>query len=137
MRSYRAKPCVGWLKENKLKPWQQDMWCIPQVDGTYVARMEELSLISTQRKPDPQTASGLLLTKGQPGLIGEVRQPIAAACTWATSALRLRIPAQWHYEPYSAVFLDAHRPWRTGERSPGTTHRAGTLPNACGELSGR
>ena len=30
------------LKENQLKPWQQDMWCIPQVDGTYVARMEDV-----------------------------------------------------------------------------------------------
>src|SRR5262249_26853857 len=28
------------LKENRLKPWQQDMWCIPQVDGNFVARME-------------------------------------------------------------------------------------------------
>jgi hypothetical protein len=25
-------------KENQLKPWQQNMWCIPHVDGTYVAR---------------------------------------------------------------------------------------------------
>ena len=40
------------LKENKLKPWQQDMWCIPQVDGTYVARMEDV-LISTQRNRIP------------------------------------------------------------------------------------
>src|SRR3972149_2425087 len=25
------------LAENELKPWRKDMWCIPQVDGTYVA----------------------------------------------------------------------------------------------------
>jgi hypothetical protein len=44
--------------ENELKPWRQDMWCIPQVDGEYVARMEDvLDLSPTQ-------------------LIGEVRQPI-------------------------------------------------------------
>jgi len=30
------------LNENQLKPWRQDMWCIPQVDGTYVARMEDV-----------------------------------------------------------------------------------------------
>ena len=30
------------LAENELKPWRQDMWCIPQVDGTYVARMEDV-----------------------------------------------------------------------------------------------
>ena len=40
------------LKENKLKPWQQDMWCIPQVDGTYVARMEDVLDLYAE-KPDP------------------------------------------------------------------------------------
>lgn len=28
------------LKENQLKPWQQNMWSIPQVDGNIVARMK-------------------------------------------------------------------------------------------------
>ena len=27
------------LKENDLKPWRRDMWCIPKVDAEYVARM--------------------------------------------------------------------------------------------------
>ena len=30
------------LAENHLKPWRKDMWCIPQVDGEYVARMEDV-----------------------------------------------------------------------------------------------
>src|SRR5215475_14358970 len=30
------------LAENDLKPWQKKMWCIPQVDGEYVARMEDV-----------------------------------------------------------------------------------------------
>src|SRR4051812_37410076 len=30
------------LAENDLKPWRRDMWCIPEVDGTYVARMENV-----------------------------------------------------------------------------------------------
>jgi len=30
------------LTENELKPWQKHMWCIPQVDGAYVARMEDV-----------------------------------------------------------------------------------------------
>ena len=30
------------LAENHLKPWRKDMWCIPQIDGTYVARMEDV-----------------------------------------------------------------------------------------------
>ena len=28
--------------ENDLKPWRRDMWCIPEVDGEYVARMEDV-----------------------------------------------------------------------------------------------
>src|SRR3954453_5352490 len=28
------------LDEDDLKPWQRKMWCIPKVDGSYVARME-------------------------------------------------------------------------------------------------
>jgi len=27
------------LEENDLKPWRKEMWCIPKVDGEYVARM--------------------------------------------------------------------------------------------------
>ena len=30
------------LAENELKPWRKDMWCIPQIDGNYVARMEDV-----------------------------------------------------------------------------------------------
>src|SRR5215204_6816490 len=29
------------LTENALKPWREEMWCIPQVDGEFVARMED------------------------------------------------------------------------------------------------
>src|SRR5882724_12835771 len=30
------------LAENDLKPWRRDMWCIPKIDGEYVARMENV-----------------------------------------------------------------------------------------------
>ena len=30
------------LKDNKLKPWQRKMWCIPSVDATFVTRMEDV-----------------------------------------------------------------------------------------------
>jgi hypothetical protein len=30
------------LAQNDLKPWRQDMWCIPQVDDEYAARMEDV-----------------------------------------------------------------------------------------------
>ena len=40
------------LAANELKPWRQDMWCIPEVDGTYVARMEDV-LDLYAKTPDP------------------------------------------------------------------------------------
>src|ERR1700746_370784 len=41
------------LAENALKPWRRDMWCIPRVDGEYVARMEDvLDLYAEARDPD-------------------------------------------------------------------------------------
>src|SRR3984885_14916614 len=40
------------LAEDDLKPWRRDMWCIPQVDGTYVARMEDvLDLYAEEADP--------------------------------------------------------------------------------------
>ena len=40
------------LAENDLKPWRKDMWCIPQVDGEYVARMEDvLDLYAEEPNP--------------------------------------------------------------------------------------
>ncbi len=40
------------LAENDLKPWRKDMWCIPQVDGEYVARMENVLDLHAEA-PDP------------------------------------------------------------------------------------
>jgi transposase len=30
------------LAENELKPWRQKMWCVPKIDGEYVAHMEDV-----------------------------------------------------------------------------------------------
>ena len=40
------------LTENDLKPWRRDMWCVPQVDGEYVARMEDVLDLYAE-EPDP------------------------------------------------------------------------------------
>src|SRR6202451_4842151 len=43
------------LAEDDLKPWLRKMWCIPQVDGTYVARMEDvLDLYAAEDDPRRQ-----------------------------------------------------------------------------------
>jgi hypothetical protein len=36
-----------------LGPWRRDMWCIPEVDGTYVARMEDVLDLYAET-PDPK-----------------------------------------------------------------------------------
>jgi hypothetical protein len=41
------------LAENDLRPWRKDMWCIPHVDGEYVARMENVLDLYAEA-PDPK-----------------------------------------------------------------------------------
>ena len=95
------------LAENDLKPWRKDMWCIPQVDGEYVARMEDVLDLYAEA-PDPKRPV-VCFDESPTQLIGEVRQPIPAA------------PGQLERYDYEYrregtvnlfVFLDAHRPWR-------------------------
>jgi transposase len=41
------------LAENALKPWRQKMWCIPRVNGEFVARMEDVLDLYAEA-PDPK-----------------------------------------------------------------------------------
>src|SRR5258706_9961238 len=94
------------LAENHLKPWRKEMWCIPQIDGTYVARMEDVLDLYAET-PDLKRPV-VCFDESPTQLIGEARQPILA------------MPGQ--LERYDCeyrrngtanlfVFLDAHRPW--------------------------
>lgn len=95
------------LKENQLKPWPQDMWCIPQVDGNYVARMEDVLDLYAEA-PDPNRPV-VCFDESPMQLIGEVRQPIPAAPGQ---------PRRYDYEYRRNgtvnlfVCVDAHGPWR-------------------------
>jgi len=62
------------LAENDLKPWRKDMWCIPQVDAEYVARMEDVLDVYAE-EPDPKCPV-VCFDESPTQLIGEVRQPI-------------------------------------------------------------
>ena len=62
------------LAEKELKPWQKDMWCIPKVDGGYVARMEDVLDLYAE-EPDPQYPV-VCFDESPTQLIGEVREPI-------------------------------------------------------------
>src|SRR5580658_7809302 len=64
------------LAENDLKPWRKDMWCIPKVDGEYVARMEDVLDLYAET-PDPNRPV-VCFDESPVQLIGEVRQPIPA-----------------------------------------------------------
>ena len=64
------------LAENDLKPWRKDMWCIPQVDAEYVARMEDVLDLYAE-EPDPERPV-VCFDESPTQLIGEVRSPIPA-----------------------------------------------------------
>ena len=95
------------LAENHLKPWRKDMWCIPQVDADYVARMEDVLDLYSEA-PDPERPV-VCFDESPTQLIGEVRRPIP--------------PEPGQIERYDCeykrngtanlfVFLDVNRPWR-------------------------
>ena len=60
------------LEENELKPWRRDMWCIPEVDGTYVARMEDVLDLYAEA-PDSQRPV-VCFDESPTQLIGEASQ---------------------------------------------------------------
>ena len=95
------------LAEDDLKPWLRKMWCIPQVDGTYVARMEDvLDLYAEDADPKRPV---VCFDESPTQLIGEVREPIPAA-----SGQPERYDCEYRRNgtanPF--VFLDTHQPWR-------------------------
>ena len=95
------------LADNDLKPWRKDMWCIPKVDGEYVARMEDVLDLYAE-VPDAKRPV-VCFDESPVQLIGEARQPIPAK------------PGQLERYDYEYrrngtvnlfVLLDVHRPWR-------------------------
>jgi hypothetical protein len=95
------------LADADLKPWRRKMWCIPQVDADYVARMEDVLDLYAEA-PDPQRPV-ICFDESPIQLIGETRRPIP--------------PKRGQIERYDCeyrrngtanlfVFLDANRPWR-------------------------
>jgi hypothetical protein len=60
------------LAENDLKPWRKDMWCIPQVDAEYVARMEDVLDLYAE-EPNPKRPV-VCFDESPTQLIGEMRQ---------------------------------------------------------------
>src|SRR5580698_3466084 len=95
------------LAENKLKPWQKKMWCIPKVDAEFVARMEDVLELYAE-VPDEQRPV-VCFDETPRQLIGEARVPVVA---------KPGRPARFDYEYVRNgtanvfMFIDVHRPWR-------------------------
>src|SRR6185312_6650468 len=62
------------LADNDLKPWRRKMWCIPQVEADYVARMEDVLDLYAEA-PDPRRPV-ICFDESPLQLIGEVRRSI-------------------------------------------------------------
>jgi transposase len=95
------------LADADLKPWRRKMWCIPEVDADYVARMEDVLDLYAEA-PDPRRPV-ICFDESPIQLIGEARRPIP--------------PKPGQIERYDCeyrrngtanlfVFLDVNRPWR-------------------------
>jgi DDE superfamily endonuclease len=95
------------LAENDLKPWRKDMWCIPQVDADYVARMEDVLDLYAEA-PDPKRPV-VCFDESPIQLIGEVRQPIPAE---PGQIERFDCEYRRNGTANLFVFLDVNRPWR-------------------------
>jgi hypothetical protein len=68
------------LAENHLKPWRKDMWCVAQVDGSYVAHMVSSAPMSSdaQFPPwQPVTSSSWIILRAHK--VAGVREAIEAA----------------------------------------------------------
>ena len=65
------------LEDNELKPWQKKMWCIPKVDGEFVARMEDVLELYAERPNAHRPVVCFDETPSQ--LIGEARVPVPAS----------------------------------------------------------
>ena len=95
------------LAEDDLKPWRKDMWCIPQVDGAYVARREDVLDLYAQ-EADPKRPV-VCFDESPTQLIGEVRLPIPAA---PGQLERYDCEYRRNGTVNLFVFIDAHKSWR-------------------------
>jgi transposase len=95
------------LSEMDLKPWLKKMWCVPKIDGEYVARMEDVLQLYAEA-PDPLRPV-VCFDETPRQLIGEARIPVRAE-----PGKRARFDYEYirHGTANVFMFVDANRPWR-------------------------
>ena len=95
------------LSEMDLKPWLQKMWCVPKIDGEYVARMEEVLDLYAE-EPDPLRPV-VCFDETPRQLIGEARVPI---CPEPGKPARNDYEYVRNGTANVFMFADVNRPWR-------------------------
>jgi transposase len=95
------------LRQFDLKPWQEKMWCIPKVDGEFVARMEDV--LSLYAEPPDDQRPVVCFDETPRQLIGEDRVPVPAE-----PGKRARYDYEYVRNGTANVFMfvDVNRPWR-------------------------
>jgi transposase len=95
------------LDDNDLKPWQKKMWCIANVDGEYVARMEDV--LDLYAEPHDPKRPVVCFDESPIQLIGEVRVPITPK-----PGKRYRYDSEYKRNGTANLFVivDANRSWR-------------------------
>jgi transposase len=98
------------LDDNDLKPWQKKMWCIANIDGEYIARME--NLLDLYAEPHDPKRPVVCFDESPIQLIGEVRVPITPK-----PGKRYRYDSEYRRNGTANLFVmvDANRSWRKVE----------------------
>ena len=105
------------LKDNTLKPWRREMWCVPKVDAAYVAAMEDV--LDLYAAPADRDRPVVCFDESPTQLIGEVRPPIPPE---PGRLERFDFEYKRNGTVNLFVFLDVNRPWRPLAQGQG--HRA-------------
>jgi transposase len=95
------------LADNDLKPWQEKMWCVPQITASYVACMEDVLELYTTL---PRSGTAVVCVDETPQqLIGEVRAALPAV-----PGQPARCDSEYRRNGTANIFvaLDAHQPRR-------------------------
>jgi transposase len=95
------------LAENKIKPWQHKMWCIPCVDAEFVERMEDvLDLYAEDYDPRRPV---VCFDEKPYQLVGETRVPVKAK---PGQPRRIDYEYRRNGTANIFVFVGASHPWR-------------------------
>lgn len=117
LSSISAKTIGRRLKENELKPWQKRMSCIAEVDGYFVANMEDILDLYAE-KPDLKRPV-ISFDETSVQRIGDTRVPIPAK---PGSTARYDYEYKRKGTANAFVFLNVNSPWRHVKITKRRTH---------------